>query len=90
MQVIDGCAVNGHYWVFGAGLGAEAMPLTVFDERSGRSHRDGAAGLRARRAPSVTVLEPEALAICRDGPTGGLPEAGGVATYTSVQPRCCG
>ncbi len=22
VQVIDGCAVNGHYWVFGAGLGA--------------------------------------------------------------------
>ncbi len=35
-----------------------------------------------------TILEPEALAICREGPTGGLPESGGTATYTSVSPRC--
>ena len=39
VQVIDGCAINGHYWVLGAGLGSVAAPLTVFDERTGRSHR---------------------------------------------------
>jgi hypothetical protein len=87
VQVIDGCAVNGYYWVFGAGLGATAVPLTVYDERSGQSHRTV---LPAYEPGGVigTVLEPEALAICREGPTGGLPEAGGVAIYTAVSPPC--
>jgi hypothetical protein len=87
VQVIDGCAVNGRYWVLGAGLAGEIVPLTVVDERSQRTatvllpafEPGGAVG---------TVLEPEALAICRAGPTGGLPEASGVATLTSVTPRC--
>ena len=48
VQVIDGCAVNDHYWVFGAGLGPAAVPLTVFDERSGKSPPDRATRLRAR------------------------------------------
>jgi hypothetical protein len=87
LQVIDGCAVNGYYWVFGAGLGGAAVPLTVFDERSGRSYRTVLPAYEPGGAIG-TVLEPEALAICREGPTGGLPEAGGVATYTSVLPRC--
>ena len=87
VQAIDGCAVNGHYWIFGAGLGAAAVPLTVFDERSGQSHRTVLPAYEPGGAIG-TILEPEALAICREGPTGGLPEAGGVATYTSVSPRC--
>ena len=87
VQVIDGCAVNGRYWIFGAGLGAAAVPLTVFDERSGQSHRTVLPAYEPGGAIG-TIFEPEALAICREGPTGGLSEAGGVATYTSVSPRC--
>src|SRR3970040_1630550 len=34
------------------------------------------------------VFDPEALAICGEGPTGGLPEVGGTAVYTSVTPAC--
>lgn len=87
VQVIDGCAVNGRYWVLGAGLAGEIVPLTVADERTQRRSTvvlpafEPGVGARA-------VLEPEALDICRAGPTGGLPEVGGVATLTSVTPRC--
>jgi hypothetical protein len=87
VQVIDGCAVSGSYWVFGAGLGGDAVPLTVYDERSGRSHRTVLPAFEPGE-PIGAVLEPEALGICRDGPVGGLPEVGGVATYTSVTPEC--
>jgi hypothetical protein len=87
VQVIDGCAVNGHYWVFGAGLGSAAVPLTVFDERSGKSHRTVLPAYEPGGAIG-TILEPDALAICREGPIGGLPESGGIATYTSISPRC--
>lgn len=87
VQVIDGCAVNGHYWVLGAGLGDTDAPLTVFDERSGRSHRMVLPAYQPGEAIAA-ILEPEALAICREGPRGGIPEIGGTATYTSVTPRC--
>lgn len=87
VQVIDGCAVNGRYWVLGAGLTGEIVPLTVEDERSQRSSTVVLPAFEPG-ARVGTVLEPEALDICRAGPTGGLPEAGGVATLTSVTPRC--
>jgi hypothetical protein len=38
--------------------------------------------------PIGAVFEPEALAICRGGPTGGLPPATGSAIYTSASPAC--
>jgi hypothetical protein len=87
VQVIDGCAVNGRYWVFGAGLGPEDMTLTVFDQRSGRSD---SVGLPAYEPGGTigTVLAPEALDICRAGPSGGLPEISGVAAFTSATDRC--
>lgn len=87
VQVIDGCAVNDHYWVLGAGLGSAAAPLTVFDERTGRSHRLVLPAFRPGE-PVGLVFDPEALAICREGPRGGLPPVGGTATYTSVTPSC--
>jgi len=87
VQVIDGCAVNGHYWVLGAGFGDTAAPLTVFDERSGRSHRMALPAFQPGK-PVAAVLEPEALAICREGPGGGLPAVGGTAIYTPVSDRC--
>ena len=87
VRVIDGCAVNGHYWVFGAGLGETAMRLTVFDERSGRSHRTVLPAFEPG-APIEAAFDPEALAICREGPTGGLPELRGTAVLTSATSRC--
>jgi hypothetical protein len=87
VQVIDGCAVNGRYWIFGAGLGPEDMTLTVFDQQSGRS--DSVVLPRYEPGGTIgTVLAPEALDICRGGPAGGLPEVAGTATLTSVTDRC--
>ena len=73
IQVIDGCAINGYYWVFAAGLGPESVPLTIFDERSGKSHRTTLPAY-VPGEPFRTVFDPEALAICRQGPSGGIPE----------------
>jgi hypothetical protein len=87
VQVVDSCAVNGHWWVIGIGLGPEALPLTVFDERSGMSHETVLPAFRPGE-PIGAVFEPEALAICRGGPTGGLPPVQGSAIYTSASPAC--
>jgi hypothetical protein len=87
IQVVDGCAVNDHWWVIGVGLGPEALPLTVFDERSGMSHQTVLPAFRPGE-PIGAVFEPEALAICRGGPTGGLPPATGSVIYTSASPAC--
>jgi hypothetical protein len=87
IRVVDGCAVNDHWWVIGVGLGPEAVPLTVFDERSGMSHQTVLPAFRPGE-PIGAVFEPEALAICRGGPTGGLPPATGSAIYTSASPAC--
>jgi hypothetical protein len=87
VQVIDGCAVNGYWWVLGVGLGSEAVPMTIFDQRSGRSLRMVLPAFRPGE-PIGAVFEPEALAICRAGPTGGLPPAAGTAIYTSASPAC--
>jgi len=88
IQVFDGCAINGHYWVFAAGLGPESVPLEVFDENDpGTNHRTVLPAY-VPGEPIGTVFDPEALAICRDAPAGGLPELEGTATYTTVTPRC--
>jgi hypothetical protein len=87
ISVFDGCAINDHYWVWAAGLGSEAVPLQIFDERSGNGHRTVLPAY-VPGEPIDTVFEPEALAICRDSAGGGLPEIEGTATYTTVTPRC--
>lgn len=87
LQVIDGCAVNDYYWIFGAGLSAEAAPLTVVDRLSGQSKRIVLPALEPGE-PIPTILETEGLRICRDGPTGGLPALSGIGTYKSAVPRC--
>ena len=87
VQVIDGCAVNEHWWVLGVGLGSAAVPLTVFDERSGMSHTTVLPAFRPGE-PVGAVFDPEALAICRAGATGGLPQVDGRAVYTAASPGC--
>lgn len=87
IQVFDGCAVNGHYWVFAAGLGSEDVPLEVVDDRSEQSFR-AVLPAYVPGEPIGTIFEPDALAICRDAPTGGLPEVAVTAAYTTVTPRC--
>jgi hypothetical protein len=85
--VMDGCSINDHFWVLGVGLGSAAAPLAIFDERSGLSHRLVLPAFRPGE-PAGAVFDPEALAICREGPSGGIPPVGGTATYTPVTPDC--
>jgi hypothetical protein len=88
IAVIDGCAVNDHYWVFAAGLGPTSVPITVFDQDDpGNDHRTVLPAY-VPGEPISTVFDPEALAICRDTPAGGLPDVEGTATYSTVTPRC--
>jgi hypothetical protein len=35
VKVLDGCAVNGHWWVFAGGLTDVAVSLTVTDTQTG-------------------------------------------------------
>lgn len=87
LQVIDGCAVNDHYWIFGAGLTTVSAPLTVIDRQSGQSQRVVLPAYRPGES-IPTVLDTEALPICRDIQTGGLPTLTGTGTYTAAVPRC--
>jgi hypothetical protein len=87
VEIIDGCAVNGHYWVFAAGLAANAAPLTVIDGLSGQSHRLVLPAFQPGE-PIPTVLDTDALRLCRDEVQGGLPPASGVGTYTPASDRC--
>jgi hypothetical protein len=63
------------------------VPLTIFDKRSGMGHQTVLPAFRPGE-PIGAVFDPEALAMCRGGPTGGLPPAGGSAVYTSASPAC--
>jgi hypothetical protein len=87
LKIIDGCAVNGHYWIFGAGLAGDAAPLTVIDRQSGQSKRLVLPAYEAG-APIASILETEALRLCRDDASGGLPPLSGHGTYTSATLRC--
>lgn len=87
VQVIDGCAINDHYWIFAAGLAPDAAPLTVGDRRSGQRQRIVIPALEAGE-PVPAVLDTQALQLCRGIQTGGLPALTGVGTYTSADPRC--
>ncbi len=87
IQVIDGCAINGHYWILGAGLSSESVPLTVVDRRSGQSQRVRLPAFDPDQ-PIRAILETEGLPLCREVQSGGLPALSGVGTYTSAVPRC--
>ena len=39
LKVLDGCAVNGHFWVFAAGLTNAQVVTTVTDTRTGAAQR---------------------------------------------------
>jgi hypothetical protein len=86
VSVIDGCDVNDRLWVVGAGLSGIPVPMTVRDLRSGRSARTVLPAYEAG-LPIGTVIEPEALPVCGDDPTGGLPALSGTAILTSADGR---
>ena len=86
ISVIDGCSVNDHVWVFGAGLSGIPLAVDILDMRSGRSARLALPAYEPG-SPVGTVLDPEALAVCGDSASGGLPPLKGTATLTSADSR---
>lgn len=84
IQVIDGCAVNDRYWVFGAGLSGVPIQLSVTDMATGREARPLLPPFEPGQ-PIGTVFDPEALDICGDDvQVGGLPPLDALATYTAA------
>jgi hypothetical protein len=87
VQVIDGCALNDHLWLFGAGLSGVPVVLEVMDLDTGKSVRTTLPPFEPG-VPIATSFEPEALALCPDDvQVGGLPPLGGAATLTSADAR---
>ena len=70
VKVLDGCAINGHHWVFAAGLTDVAVDLKVRDLQTGLE-REWTSPLGTRFAP---ITETRAFATC---PPAGTAEAGG-------------
>jgi hypothetical protein len=84
IEVIDGCAVNGHMWVFGAGLSGIPIAVTVADRQTNRSVRLVLPAFEPGK-PIGTQFEPEALPICGDqNQAGGLPPLDAAATFRSA------
>lgn len=87
VQVVDGCAVNGHYWIFGAGLSGVSLPLSLLDQRTGKETRVTLPPYDPGQ-PIDTVFDPEALPICGDDvQMGGLPALDALATFTAAGGR---
>jgi hypothetical protein len=86
LQVIDGCALNDHFWIFGAGLSGVIAPIEVVDLNTGKNHSVVLPPFEPGK-PVGTVLEPEALRLCGDAPVGGLPVLDGTAIFTSADAR---
>lgn len=60
VKVIDGCAVNGHFWVFESAMSDVRYTLTVTDTSTGREVRHMSPGGRA----ATPVLDTEAFPAC--------------------------
>ena len=87
IQAIDGCAVNDHVWVFGAGLSGVPITVTVADRDTNRSTRVVLPAFEPG-VPVGTQFEPEALRICdEESQVGGLPALDATATFTSANDR---
>jgi len=87
LQVIDGCAVNDRYWIFGAGLSGLSLQLNVMDLVTGKEARPILPAFEPGK-PIGTILDAQALAICSDDvQVGGLPPLDATARYTSADDR---
>ncbi len=86
VSVIDGCRVNDHLWVFGAGLSGMPVPMTILDLNSDQKARVVLPAYEPGN-PIGSLVEPEALRVCSDEPTGGLPVLKGAARLTAADGR---
>ncbi len=84
IQAIDGCSINGHVWLFGAGLSGIPIPVAVTDRQTNRSERLLLPAFEPDK-PIGTQFLPEALEIClEESQVGGLPPLDATATFTSA------
>jgi hypothetical protein len=87
IQAIDGCGINDHVWIFGAGLSGIPITLAVTDLQTNHTARLVLPAFDPD-TPIGTQFEPEALAICNEeSQLGGLPPLDATATYTSANAR---
>lgn len=87
IQAIDGCGVNDHVWIFGAGLSGIPISVAVTDLQTNRTARLVLPAFDPDK-PIGTQFEPEALAICdEESQVGGLPPLDATATFTSANAR---
>ena len=87
IQAIDGCAINGYVWLFGAGLSGIPIPVAVSDLQTNRTARLVLPAFEPD-VPVGTQFEPEALDICDEEiQVGGLPPLDATATFTAANDR---
>jgi hypothetical protein len=87
IEAIDGCAVNDHVWIFGAGLSGLPIAVTVSDRDTNKSVRLLLPAFEPG-VPIGTQFEPEALPICdEESQVGGLPPLDGTATFISANDK---
>jgi hypothetical protein len=60
VKVLDGCKINGHYWVFAAGLTDVEVTLTVIDT----ANDDRQTYHNPQKSTFVTITDVEAFATC--------------------------
>lgn len=92
LQVIDGCPVNDHFWVFAAGSSDVPVQLMVTDTLSGSSAEYSFPG-PLPLGPVGPILDTDAFATCGPGPDTWLappelPALGGEGTFTPLVKRC--
>jgi hypothetical protein len=78
VKVLDGCAINGHFWVFVGGLTDVGVSMVVDDVASGESRTY----FKAAGEPFEPILDTAAFATC-DVPFAGAAIADRVALSTS-------
>lgn len=85
IEIIDGCAINDHYWIFAAGLSGIPIQISVRDQLSGEESRQYLPAYELGK-PVDAVFDPAALPICNDDVRrGGLPRLDATATFTSAK-----
>ncbi len=67
IKILDGCAVNGHSWVFSAGLTNVAVTLTVTDTSTNQARTYS----NLQGAPFQTIADTTTFAACASGTSSG-------------------
>jgi len=85
IEVIDGCAINDHHWLFAADLSGVPIQLSVRDLDSRAEARPYLAAFEPGK-PVDAMLDPAALSICGEySQVGGLPRLDATVTLTSAR-----